>query len=399
MLNYNEFLLETYGQVTLEHSQKRFLLALSEQTLQLEEQVLFKWILEEGGAPAILEVISNNNWEAYVLQESIMDKVKQRVEAAKEQIKDKGKKALDSMSDGTKMLLKVGGNILKPLGAVIQKIGEAVQKAWEKGKAMAQAAIEKATEKIQEKVKNLIKDGEKKKALTEELGNLTKMAADGAKFLTGGFTNSMASAGQKAATSNESYMHFFASAVYEQVAYSLERGMPVKELVETLSAIRVEEITALLEGGGHEEGGLHIPFLSTLINKIGHMPPFSYFHDLGHKAEKATNNALERASYIISKVGGAGPYEFALIGALVGVAVGYYTEVGGKTALKAVLHGVEHALGVTIPGLGIVFSIIKYTGLALAIHGVIKAVVGQGEKEGEEEQKTDQEGEKETTTA
>lgn len=409
MLSYTEFLFETYGKVKADKAKTDLLLTISKRLLNEDENNFFRHLLTEGYRDRIIYAIDNDSYENLyediandqALHESLLDKAKEKAKAALDKIKEKGKAAAEKMSDGTKALIKVGGNILKPLKMILQKIGEGIKKAWSTAKDLAQQAVEKASEKIREKVKHIIKDGDKKKSLLDELGNMKSMAGAGVKFVTGGFVDSMAKSGEKAATAEESfsYYSYLESAMIVQATALIESGYSLDAITEELSRYTEADIDSLMESDhGHSEGGLKIPFISALLTKIGHTPPFSYFHDLGSKAEKFANSALEKASYLISKTGGPGPFEFALMGALVGVAVGYYTETGAKTAVKGIIHALEQALHFTIPGMGIVFSIIKYTGIALAVYGVVKAVAGQGEKEdsGDDEHKDDHPDDKET---
>lgn len=277
----------------------------------------------------------------------------------------------------------MGGNILKPLKLILVKIGEVIKKAWEIGKAKASEAVAKATKKIQERVKSVIKDGDKKKSLMEEMGNMKAMAGAGLKYLTGGFAGDLAKSGEKAATADEgvSYVSYLEGVLIQEAANMIEKGYSLELIEEELKEYDPTDESTLFEGGHGDGGGLKIPFISSLMKKIGHTQPFKMFHDLGSKAESFANNALEKASYLISKIGGPGPFKFAVLGALVGVAVGYYSELGAKSAVHAAVHAAEHALHFAIPGIGIIFSLIKYTGIALAIYGIVQAIAGQGEKE------------------
>jgi hypothetical protein len=353
------------------------------------ERKVFNFLLNEGFQEDILFILENE--DSSLNEESLLQKAKERFDNAKEKIKDKGKEALNNMSDATKNLLKIGGNILKPIKSILEKIGAGLKKAWEKGKQIAQQAVDKFKDKIVAKVKKLIKDGDTKESLIVELGNLKAMAGAGTKFVTGGFIEAMAKGAKKAATSDEKnegifFSEYLEAALVTEVTNMINSGYSVDKLIESLE----NDLLLMNESDhGHSEGGLNIPFLSKLMDKIGHMPPFSYFHDLGSKAEEAANNALNRASIILSKIGNAGgPFKFTLIGGLVGVAVGYYSETFAKTGVFAAINAIA---GFAVPGLGILKSIIGGTGLALAIYGVVKTVVGQGEKEGGEEDSHDEE--------
>jgi len=383
LLSYSEFLFETYGKVKADSARENLLRSLSNVLLnEEEEKEVFNFLVKEGFQEDIIFIIENE--DSALFEESLLQKAKERFDNAKEKIKEKGKDALDAMSQGTKNLLKIGGNIIKPIKSILEKIGAAIKKAWDSGKQIAQQAVDKFKDKIVEKVKNLIKDGYKKKSLIEELGNLKGMASAGTKFVTGGFLEAMTKGVKKAATSDDKnegifFSGYLEAALVTEVTNMINSGYSIDELIESLE----NDLLTMNEGGhGHDEGGLHIPFVSKIMNKIGHMPPFSYFHDLGSKAEEKANNTLNRASIILSKVANAGgPYNFSIIGGLVGVAVGYYSETFAKTG---VFHAINAIAGFAVPGLGILKSIIGGVGLALAIYGTVKAIVGQGEKDDEE---------------
>ena len=391
MLNYADFLFETYGKIKADKAKENLLISIGNKMLNESENFFFQHLLSEGYRDKIIEAIDTEDYESLYetissdnsLHESIMAKAKERVQAALAKVKEKGKEALDSMSDGTKALMKMGGNILKPLKLILVKIGEVIKKAWEIGKAKASEAVAKATKKIQEKVKSVIKDGDKKKSLMEEMGNMKAMSGAGLKYLTGGFAGDLAKSGEKAATADEgvSYVSYLEGVLIQEAANMIEKGYSLELIEEELKEYDPTDESTLFEGGHGDGGGLKIPFISSLMKKIGHTQPFKMFHDLGSKAERFANNALEKASYLISKIGGPGPFKFAVLGALVGVAVGYYSELGAKSAVHAAVHAAEHALHFAIPGIGIIFSLIKYTGIALAIYGIVQAIAGQGEKE------------------
>lgn len=391
MLNYADFLFETYGKIKADKAKENLLISIGNKMLNESENFFFQHLLSEGYRDKIIEAIDTEDYESLYetissdnsLHESIMTKAKERVQAALAKVKEKGKEALDSMSDGTKALMKMGGNILKPLKLILVKIGEVIKKAWEIGKAKASEAVAKATKKIQERVKSVIKDGDKKKSLMEEMGNMKAMSGAGLKYLTGGFAGDLAKSGEKAATADEgvSYVSYLEGVLIQEAANMIEKGYSLELIEEELKEYDPTDESTLFEGGHGDGGGLKIPFISSLMKKIGHTQPFKMFHDLGSKAESFANNALEKASYLISKIGGPGPFKFAVLGALVGVAVGYYSELGAKSAVHAAVHAAEHALHFAIPGIGIIFSLIKYTGIALAIYGIVQAIAGQGEKE------------------
>jgi hypothetical protein len=159
-------------------------------------------------------------------------------------------------------------------------------------------------------------------------------------------------------------------------------GYSIEDINEELS-----QIDAILEGDHADKGGLKIPYISAIMDKIGHTFPFSVFHDLEKKAAARVNNGLESASFWISKMGGPGPFTFPVVAGIIGVAIGFI----GEQLAKGMVFGNHGAtiLGFAIPGSTQLYTIIKYTGYALAVYGVIKQAMGQGEKEGSEEEHED----------
>jgi threonine/homoserine/homoserine lactone efflux protein len=105
------------------------------------------------------------------------------------------------------------------------------------------------------------------------------------------------------------------------------------------------------------------------------MPPFKYFHDIGEKAGKIANNTLEKVSYFVANaLKGPGPFKFVVVGGVVAAIAGWAAEYGAKSGLHAIVHAVEHALHIAIPGMGFIFTAIKYIGYALLAYGLIKEI-------------------------
>jgi len=382
LLNYQDFLFETYGKIKLSEARENLLRTISKSYLLEEEQYVLDFVIQEGLTNDFFSLYESND---DIIQENFIQKAKERYDRAKEEIKSRGKEALDKMSDATKNLVQVGGNILKPIKTIMQKIGEAIKKAWEEAKAIANEAVNKYKDKISEKIKNLIKDSDKKKKLKDELKNLGEMISAGTKYITSGFSTDAEKAAAAAASSddkNESFLNYIEYAILNEITSEINKGVNIDDIIESLNE----------EGHGHEKkGGLNIPFVSKVMSKIGHMPPFKYFHDLGAKAEDFTNNKLSRASFLVNKVAdGPAPYEYVVFGSLVGVAVGYYTETFAKTGALGIL--AEFG----IPGLVILKSLIGGIGLALAIYGIAESLVGsEGEEKKEEEKEEDEKKEEE----
>jgi hypothetical protein len=380
LLSYTEFLAETYYGVSLKDAKVRLLKAAAKDTMALDEREMFFILMENGYQDLILEAIDTGNYDMInegLINESILDKAKERLANLKDAVKDKGKAALDKMSDGSKNLLKIGGNILKPIKAIIDKMGSLIKSAWDKAKSLTKAAVEKALPKLTARLKSLVKDGDKKKSLMQEANDLAATASAGVKLVTGGFTKLIADAAGKAAQTDEAvYINMLESAMVYAVAEMIDEGYGTANLVK-----EAKEFNYTLLESDDQSGGLKIPFVSAIMDKIAHMPPFKWFHAIEGKVAEIANNSLARLSAIVAKLDGPGPFNFEIIGGLIGIAAGYAAEQLAKGAV----FGANGAtiLGFAIPGAGILYKVIKYTGYALAIYGVIKEVVGQGDKEKE----------------
>jgi len=402
-MNYADFLFETYGKVKLDKVKLDFIDAVAEKTLTVDEHAYYQVLVESGHQNIFLEALNGGDYESLyeginhdLILENLLKKAQERFKALKDKVADKGKEALDKMSDASKNLIKVGGNILKPLQAIVEKMGAAIAKAWEKVKSITAAAVEKAVEPITKRVKGLIEDGDKRKSLISEMGNVKATMAAGLKIATGGFADSIKKAGAKAATSSgdsnenvniqeildevyEASVNSWQTSVYSAMITATKdiilEGYSIEDINEELS-----QIDFILEGGHEEKGGLKIPYISAIMDRIGHTFPFSVFHDLEKKAAKRVNNGLESASFWISKMGGPGPFTFPVVAGIIGIAIGFIGEQLAKAAVFG-NHGAT-ILGFAIPGSTQLYTIIKYTGYALAVYGVIKQAIGQGEKEG-----------------
>jgi hypothetical protein len=399
--SYVEFLIETYTWANTQQVKREFFQAVGKSVLEHEEYKAFHHLLQESHelVDVLYESALNEEW-GVLNEESYLEKFQKKFSAAKEYVKEKGKKALDNLSKGTQVVLKFGGDILKPLNMVIEKIGSLAKKLWDEGMSLAKKAVEASKPEIIKRVTNVISSEDKKTSLREELKSLDAMAGVAAKWVTGGFVEDLKKASNKAATTDTeqksegvSYTQELQCALILEITKIINQEQDIRILMEEMELFLAEEVndlSMLMEGGAESEGKrkLSIPFLSGLMTKIGHMPPFSWFHKLGEKAEQFANNTLGRVSYMLSKIADApGPFEFHVLGQIFGVAVSYYTEDAAKGVLKVAIKALEKALHIAIPGVGILLKIIQYGGLALAIYGTIEALVGDSKEKKEEGEK------------
>ena len=372
LLGYHDFLLESYADTNIEQAKSRLLLATAKQAgASTNEMESLEFFISEGFAHALYEIATEIN------ESSFAERFKEMAARAKERVKEKGKAALDKLGDASKAALKFGGSIMAPLKAIMKKIMEIIKAAWEKAKEAANTAVSATRDKIKEKLKPYLKGGEERKKITDEVKNLGQMSKAAAKWATDGFVSTMAKSAATAATTEESagYMKAFECAFIEAAAILIEEGYDVSKINEELS---------ILEGDhGHSEGGLNIPFVSSVMKKIASIPPFSSFHKIEHVVAEKVEGGLNRFSAFMTKVAGApGPFTFPVIAGLVGIAAGYMAETGFKKSLMSL----EGALGFAIPGWGILIKTIKYTGLALAVYGVVSQMVGQDKEEEEKKE-------------
>jgi hypothetical protein len=379
MLNYTNFLIETYDVQHNAKSKEAFLMACAVKGgASLEESESLLFFINEGFIDDLFETCLSLN------EESFADKFKALADAAKEKIKEKGKEYADKLGAKSQAALKFGGQILGPLKNVLGKVKEILLKAWNLAKDAARASVEKAKEKIKEKIKPYIKDSDKRKKISEEAKNLAAMGSAVAKWATGDFVGELAKGGQKAATTEESYDYFaaFESSFYYAAAETLNENYTIDEILAECELFESEHAEA--------KGGLNIPFISSIMNKLAHMPPFSVFHKIEAKVADAADTGLERMSILATKIAGApGPFKFPVVAGLVGIAAGYLAETTFKTGVISLQDLAAKGLGFAIPGFGMAIKFMKYGGLALAVYGVINELVGGEGKEDSDKDSTE----------
>jgi hypothetical protein len=371
LLSYTDFLLETYADVNVSSAKRRLLIASAKQMgASVLEMESLEFFINEGFVNDLFDIATDIN------EASFAERFKEMALRAKDKIKEKGKAALDKIGDAAKAAVKFGGSIMAPLKAILGKIVDVVKKAWEKAKEAAASAVSATKEKILEKIKPMLKDGEKRKSIADEVKNINQVAKAGTNWIADGFVSAMSKSAAKTATADESrgYIKSFEYAFIESAAILIENGYPISKIKEEL---------LVLEGGS--EGGLNIPFVTTVIKKISDTPPFSWFHKIEHSVADKVEGGLNRFSAFMTKVAGApGPFTFPVLAGLVGIAAGYLAETSFKKSLISLEGILGFGTGLLIPGWGILIKVIKYTGLALAVHGVISQLVGQDKKDDED---------------
>ena len=376
MLNYAEFIIETYDVRHTAKSKEVFLLACAEKGgASLEETESLQFFINEGLIDTLFETCLSIN------EESFADKFKALAAAAQEKIKEKGKDYADKLGAKSQAALKFGGKLMAPLKSVLGKVKEVLLKVWNLAKDTARASVEKAKEKIKAKIQPYLKDSDKRKKITEEGKNLAAMGGAVAKWATGDFVGELAKGGEKAATTEESYMQAFESSFYYAAAETLKENYSIDDILSECELFESDHAEA--------KGGLQIPFISSIMSKLAHMPPFSVFHKIEAKVASAAETGLERMSILATKIASApGPFKFPVVAGLVGIAAGYLAESTFKKGVMDLQGLAEKGLGFAIPGFGMAIKFMKYGGLALAVYGVINELVGGDEKKEEPKEET-----------
>ena len=122
MLNYTEFLIETYDVNHTAKSKEVFLLACAEKGgASLEESESLQFFINEGLIDTLFETCLSLN------EESFADKFKALAAAAQEKIKEKGKEYADKLGAKSQAALKFGGKLMAPLKSVLRSIAKSME--------------------------------------------------------------------------------------------------------------------------------------------------------------------------------------------------------------------------------------------------------------------------------
>lgn len=276
-------------------------------------------------------------------EESIMAKMKDKFANAVNIVKQKGKEAL---TDTQETILQLGGKIANVVKLLVSKLAEWVKSALSATQSAFKNAVAASRDKIADKVENI----DDKHLLIDEVKKLKAISVSTVKWLQGGLVNQTAKAAD-IASKEDSSNEAFEIALLESINESIKNG----EL----------DFTDILESGG-------IPFVSAIAHKMHHVPPFNLLDKVKQAAEKVAGGALNRFSVYATKLAGApGPYEFVAMAAIIGI----IAEVQVKGIAK-------HAILAAVPGLGTILSIISNVAMALAVIGIVEALIkGKDDKE------------------
>jgi hypothetical protein len=362
LLGYQQFLLEREEQkwkdLTIEKLQVSILEEISNQLVESRDFINF--VISENLASELFT-------DSFSLNENLIDKWKEKFNTAKEKIKEKGKEALSAAEE---KIMSIGANIGSVIKMISSQVTEALKKVWEQIKSSANGASKKASAAIQDKVEGM--NGDKQNLLGKEIKDFKSMAGAGAKWVFGGFAKQMEGAAVKAAKEedkNESVEYFL-----ENFGGELEKSF----YLATLESIKDGslDLDFVFEGGDHgHDDGPKIPFLSAIASKLSKYPPFSWLHDVQHKAQELAKSGLDKLSYYLTEIAGApGPFEFVVLSFLIGAAVEYFVKDLSKGAILAL-----------IPGIGTLVYMLKYTALGLTVIGVAEAAMKKTETPSEKE--------------
>ena len=347
VLNFEQFVNETITrpQVLAEHRNlyKNIFMQLDEaepvinEALSLVEAGLFDGLLIEN-------LLNSTEAELY---ENLFQKAKEKFNKAVETAKEKGKKAL---SDGQKLIIKIGGDIGNVIKMIIEALSAALKEAWSKMTALGKSAAGKFSGEIEGKIKGMDKN-----KLVDEIKNAKTVLKSMKDYVLGGFVKQAKAAMAKGAKTEESVFnpYAFELAIYKSINESIATGLlDINQLI--------------IEGGG----GPKIPFVSSIAAAVNKIPPFSLLYKVKNIAKDVSGGMLGTISKYATELAGApGPYKFVALATLIGVAAEVYVK-----------HKASHGLIHAIPGLGTVVGIAGNVAYCLALIAVIETLMAKSEK-------------------
>ena len=347
ILEYNEFLLEKQ----LIRSRRNLAISVFERLEEVQPILIEAVDMVELGIFDEFTLESFSNFTEEELNENLFKKAKEKLQQAKQTIKQKGKDALSATQE---RIIKIGGDVSKVIKIVIKQIQEAVKKAFDNGKAVAQKAISKGKGEVSAALKK-IKDPKK---LSEDLKNAKAMLSATAKWITSGFSKEAAGAMNKAAKESGGETKESFNPVYFEIM--ITEGIA--------SSIRSGELN--LEDIVNEGGGAKLPFISTIAAKLNEYPPFKQLYAIKNKTKDVVGGGLEKFSTWATEVAGApGPYKFVALATIIGILVEMEVKGIGKKLLKFALHG--------IPGVGTVISVAATVAKYLAYIAILETLLAE----------------------
>ena len=372
LYTYKQFLNEINSSFETEIDAKSRLLKVCaiKANASISERESLEFFINEGFTNELFSLASELNEESYV------EKFKNLAQNAQDTLKSKGKEYANKLGNGAKTALQYSGKILAPLKSVINSIGKFLIKAWELIKTSVQSAVEKSREEITTKLKHFVDNVTHSKTLVEEAKNLKAISVHSVKWATGGIIDSLTGAAEKAASTDESvFFEIFEKTFYLAAADVIETDYSFEEILKQLDTI------------DESHGGIHIPFISSIMNRVAKYPPFSLIHTLEAKIGKAVGKGLNHYSLLATKIANApGPYEFVEIATLVSIVFGHLIDEKLDIGLEKIAELAEEFFHFAIPGYGLATMLMKYGGIALAVYGIIQKVISEKSKDHEEHQ-------------
>lgn len=275
------------------------------------------------------------------LYENLIQKAKEKFNRAVEIAKEKGKNALSATQQ---TIIRIGGNIGKVIKLIIKALTEALKEAWEKMSALGNSAVSKFSSQIKSKVDNL--DSNK---LIDEIKNAKTVLSSMKGYVLGGFVKQAAGAMEKGAAVEESRFnpYAFELAIYKSINDSIVNGnIDINQLIT-------------------EGEGVKIPFVSAIGAAVNKIPPFSLLYKVKNLAKDISGGMLGTISKYATELAGApGPYQFAALATLIGVAAEVYVK-----------HKAAHSLIHAVPGLGTIVGIAGNVAYCLAFIAVLETFV------------------------
>jgi hypothetical protein len=384
-LTYEDFLISE-SNITLEDAKKRLLIAVAEKQGNQEGTSALMFFINEGFTNDLFDIATS-------VDESFAEKFKEMAVKAKEKVKELGKDAADKIGQGAKAALKFGGNIMGALKWVLGKIKDALGKMWEFVKGKAQAAVAAEQQKIEKELTGRLKNPEKRKTLKDEVKNLKDIGTSAAKFVGTDVIGMAAKSAETVATDESfqynTYEELFEASFYVAAAETLEEGHSIEEAEkELLEFVQVFEGD---HGDGTSAKSLHIPFIGTIMKKLSSVPPFNMLHKVEAMIAKGTEKGLNGFSQLATKaIGAPGPFTFPVMAGIVSIVAGYMIEQQVKKGLHSIDEILIKALGVGIPGFGVIYKFMKYGGIALATYGLVQNLLGKYEGDDKKEDKKEE---------
>ena len=337
LLDYNSFLVEK----RLVESRRQLLINIFNQFEEIKPVINEAVVLVEAG-------IFDEAFDM-INEESLMVKMKQKFDNAVQIAKQKGKQAL---SDTQQKILKLGGDIANVIKLMVGQLKKWAKETFDTARS---AYSNFAKSKVKE-ISNAFNNAEEgtKTLIIKEVKNLKTISKSVLGWMTAGLVKDVAKGSQEAATEEvkESIDSLFELAIIESINEAILLGnLDFNDMVQ-------------------ESSDETIPFVSSIAHKLHHVPPFNLLDKVKQGAEKITGIVLNKLSYYATEFAGApGPFEFVALATIVGI-----------VAEVEIKHAAKHALVHAIPGIGTFASIISHTAMALAIIGILEALISGDEK-------------------